>query len=94
MNYLAEESVQTMDFLLFLNIGIELSDSNQGQFLHQIDFIWSLHMFAHEEGHRLWESRRIEHDLTITRQEIDQTIQDSLEILRKQFVGLNINQCS
>ena len=43
--HLREESVETMNLLSLLDIGIVLSDAAQCKFIHEINFMWIVHMF-------------------------------------------------
>ena len=43
---LREERVETMNLLSLLDIGVVLSDAAQCKFIHEINFMWSVHVFV------------------------------------------------
>ena len=77
-----------MHFLLLLHVRVELGDAQQSELLHQVYLVGSLHVLVHECGHRARECGRVEHDLAVVRQKMHQTVQNTLEVLREQFVRL------
>ncbi|GMT19360.1 hypothetical protein PFISCL1PPCAC_10657 [Pristionchus fissidentatus] len=85
---LAEQRVQTMDFLLLLHICVVLRNSEKGEFLHQIDFVRLAHVLLHEVRDGKRECSRIEHYLSLLGHERDETIENSLEVLRQKLVSL------
>lgn len=44
LTYLGEKGVETVNLLTLLNVGVILSDTTKGKFVHEIDFIRILHM--------------------------------------------------
>lgn len=41
---LGEESVETVDLLTFLDVGIVLRDTLEGEFVHEVDDCWLNHV--------------------------------------------------
>lgn len=62
---LREESVQTVDLLLLLDIRIVLSDTLKSELLHQIDLIRVVHVLLDKLVDSAWESSRVEKDLSV-----------------------------
>jgi hypothetical protein len=42
--YLGEKSVETVDLLTLLDIGVVLGNTTKGKFIHEIDFIRIVHV--------------------------------------------------
>jgi len=59
-----EESVETVDLLSLLDKCVVLSDSLQGQLVHQVDLVGLLEMLPHERLHSEGEGRAVEEDLS------------------------------
>jgi hypothetical protein len=43
---LGKEGVETMNLLPLFDVGIILSDASESKFIHEINFMWSIHMFV------------------------------------------------
>jgi hypothetical protein len=59
-----KQGVETMDLLALLDVGIVLSDTSECKFIHEINFMRSIHMFV-LLGIKLVVVRRIEFGHTL-----------------------------
>ena len=82
-----EEGVQAVDLLLLFNEGVVLGDTPEGEFVHEVDLIWFLHMLVFEFLDHHWECGREEHDLSISGVEIQQLFNNHCEFGREKFVS-------
>ena len=55
---LGEESVEAVDFLPFLDVGVVLGDTLEGEFFHEVDDCWLDHVTFLLVSLRLTETRR------------------------------------
>ena len=74
-----EESVQAVNLLALLNEGIVLSDTAEGEFVHEVDFEGCVHVLIGEslDGDR--ESCTEQHDLAILGVELEELFDDRCE---------------
>mmetsp|Transcript_1435 Transcript_1435/g.2632 ORF Transcript_1435/g.2632 Transcript_1435/m.2632 type:complete len:289 (+) Transcript_1435:1024-1890(+) len=88
-----KESVEAMDLLPLLHIGIKLSDTSKGEFVHKIntvrgrDKLLAKGLDSHGEG------STEQADLVFVVAEIDNLLQDWLELGREKLVGFVHNDC-
>lgn len=87
-----EKSIQAVDLLFLLHVGIVLCDTLQGQLLHQINLIRIVHMPLDELIDRARKRGRVQKDLTIRWQIRDDIVEHVLEVLRQQLVRLVHNE--
>ena len=87
-SHLGEESVQAVDFLLLLHVGVVLGDTLERELLHQVDLVRVVHVLLDELVDGARKGGRVEQDLTVGRQEADHVVEHVLEVLREELVGL------
>lgn len=77
-----------MDLLSFLDEGVVLGDSSEGELLHEVDLVRLDHVLLLEVLDDDWERGREEHHLPLWRAEAEQLLHDRLELWAEQLVGL------
>jgi len=83
-----EEGVQAVHLLPLFNVGIVLSNTAEGELIHEVDLVGIPHVVIREglDGDR--EGGGEEHDLTVFRMELEQLLDDRGELGRQKLVGL------
>lgn len=84
---LREECVQAVDFLLLFNEGVILGDTAEGEFVHEVDFVWLVHVLNGEglDGSR--EGCAEKHYLAVLGVELKKLLNDRCEFGRQKLVG-------
>lgn len=82
-----------MHLLLLFDKGIVLSNTTESKFVHQVDFVWRVHMLVLEALDHNRERGAEEHDLAIFRVEAEQLLNDRGEFWRQKLVGLVHDKC-
>ncbi len=77
-----------MNFLPLLDERVVLSDTLEGQLVHQVDLVGVSHVLLHEGLHREREGGGVQEDLSGGGQVRDEAVQEALEVLAQQLVGL------
>lgn len=86
--HLGEQGVEAVHFLFLLHECVVLGDALQGQLVHQVDDVGLAQPPLLELLHGDWESGRVEHDLAVVRQEVDELFNQRLKLRRQQLVSL------
>lgn len=77
---LREESVKAVNLLLFFDKSIELCDTTQSEFVHQVDLVGVAHVLVLEVFDNHGECSTEEHDLTVLGMERHQLFDDRSEL--------------
>jgi hypothetical protein len=91
---LGEESVEAMDFLSLLYVGVKLGDASEGEFLHQLDGVGIRNMLLAEFLYGDGESCTEQTNLMILVAEINKLFKDGLELGGEELVGFVHDDCS
>lgn len=84
---LGKKCIQTMNFFFLLEVRIVLSDTLQGELVHEVDEfgVWDVLFLEAFDGH--WVSSREERNLLLCRHQINDLGNYNLEIVRKELVN-------
>jgi hypothetical protein len=77
---LGEEGVEAVDFLTFFDVGVELSDTAEGEFVHEVDGVGVGDEFLAELLHSDRECSTKETDLMIFVTQTNDFLEDWLEL--------------
>ncbi len=83
-----EERVEAVHLLLLGDECVVLRDALERQLVHQVDLVGVAHVLPQEGFHRQREGGGVEQHLSRLRQEGDEPVQQALEVLAQQLVGL------
>ena len=84
---LGEEGVEAVDLLLLLDVGVVLSNTTEGELVHQVDLIRADHVLIREVLDREGEGGGEEHHLAVLGVEPQELLDDGREFDRQKLVS-------
>lgn len=91
---LGEESVEAVDFLSLLDVGVKLGDAPEGEFLHQLDGIGVGNVLLAEFFNGDGEGCTEQTNLMVLVAEINKLFKDGLELGGEELIGFVHDDCS